>query len=287
MDWFLSVDLAFILIFLLEFLISWAVAIHRLGPDQKILFPLYHWYDIISCIPLRELRYLRLLRIFALYLRLYQAGIIRIQAHPLYHRFLKYQAILMEEISDQVAINILNNIQAKTRLGTNREMLEETLSFYRDEIREVILSNLQKFRIPTFHNHKQELSQLLAGLIWESIRHHSEYRRLKQIPLLNTALDQAINPIRLERMVSESLETLLEQLGIQMKTPKMQDFLKTLVDDILTEIISLLSDERLQVLLEDIHLKVLEELKKSSTAKTWKTSPPQRRALSEPPAGLF
>lgn len=282
-DWFIRIDLAFILVFLLEFLISWALAIRKLGADQKVLYPLYHWYDIVSCIPLRELRYLRLLRIFAIYLRLYQAGIIQIQAHPLYHRFLKYQAIVMEEISDQVAINILNNIQAKTRLGTNREILEETLRSYRDEIREVILLNLQTFRIPTFQHHKQQFSALVAGLLWESIRHHPEYRRLQQIPLLNTALEQLINPARIERMVSESLETFCQQWERQMKTPQMQAFLKALVDDILTEIITLLRDERLQILLEDLHLQVLEALKKSSTAKTWKTTPPPRRVLPVPP----
>ncbi len=270
-DWFLSVDLGFILIFLLEFLISWAVAIRRFGSDQKILFPLYHWYDLLSCIPLRELRYLRLLRIFAIYVRLIQSEIIQIRAHPLYRRFARYQTMIMEEISDQVAINILTNIQAKTRLGTNREMLEETLRSYRGEIQEVILLNLQRFRIPTFHTKQAELSALIARLLWESIRHNSDYKALKQIPLVSGMLDQAVNPAKLERMVAESLETFLSELDAEFKSAAMTDFLNTLLSDILDEVLQILEDERIQVLLEDLNLKILEELKKSSTAKTWKT----------------
>jgi len=288
-DWFVGVDLGFILIFLLEFLISWILAVRRMGSDQKILFPLYHWYDLVSCIPLREFRYLRLLRILTIYFRLIQSEIIQIKDHPLYLRFVKYQKIILEEISDQVAINILSNIQAKTRLGTNREMLEETLKSYRHEIQEVILLNLQKFRVSTFHTRGDQISEIISSLLWESIQASSDYKRLRQIPLVKEAVDQALNPARLERVVGESLAHFLASLDHTLKSPEMTDFLSQLISDIIDEVILILEDERIQVLMEDINLKVLEELKKSSTAKIWKTfpagsgqSPRQTQPLNDP-----
>jgi hypothetical protein len=290
-DYFLMVDFGFIMIFLLEFLISWLVAIRRFGPDQKILFPLYHWYDLVSCIPLRELRYLRLLRIFSLYVRLVQSEVILIKEHPLYTRFVKYQRIILEEISDQVALNILSNIQAKTRLGTNRELIEEILKAYRDPIQRILVQHIQKFKIASLQNKQAELAEIVAHVLWESIQSNEDFIKLKQIPFLNTALDRAINQDKLERMANQSIESTFAEFEVQFKSPQMTEFLQVLVGDILDQIIEISQDPEIQDLIENIHLTVLEELKKSSTAKTWKEQPSKGSAKAQqhlllPPADL-
>ncbi|MGE3727453.1 MAG: hypothetical protein AB7I41_17975 [Candidatus Sericytochromatia bacterium] len=288
-DHFLIVDLGFICLFLLEFLLSWISAVRKFGPDQKILFPLYHWYDLVSCIPLRELRYLRLLRILSLYVRLVQSEVILLKELPLYNRFLKYQRMILEEISDQVALNILNNIQAKTRLGTNRELVEEILKTYRHAIQELMVVHLQRFQLPHLNEKREAISDMLADILWDSIQASEDYRRLQQIPFLNTALDQALNKPKLERMAAQSLDIFLAEAEQKLQSPEMKDFLTVLVADLIDQVIEISRDDEIQTLLENIHLAVLEELKKSSIAKTWKPSNrpgknPDRITLLPPPS---
>lgn len=270
-DYFLFVDLAFILIFLTEFLLSWLEAIRTLGREQRVLYPLYHWYDLVSCIPLQQLRVLRLLRILALYYRLVRSDIISIRNSRLYQSILKYQAIIMEEISDRVAINILTNIQAKTRLGGSRELMEDTLRANRDEIRNVIVANLQRVDLPTLQIRQDELVQTMSGLILESIRATDEYRRLESLPVVRSVVANLVNEERVSRMSEQALEAFSEAWERKLRSPEMQDLLRDLVDDVLDQVLELSLDNRIQQLIQDINIKILEELKEiSTTSKIWK-----------------
>lgn len=270
-DYFIWIDLFFIAIFLLEFLISWNLAIRRQGSDQKFLYPLYHWYDIVSCIPIQQLRILRLLRILAIYFRLIRSDIISIHNSTLYKRMMKYQQIIMEEISDQVAINILTNIQAKTRLGSNRDLMEETLNMHRHEIRDVILSNLKNMDLPTLHNRQDELVAIIAELVMESIRGTREYKNVIALPLARPVIESILNEARIANITEEAMDSFMQAWQAKLESEEMNSILSDLVDDILDLSIKLSLNDRIQQLIEDINIQVLEELKESSTKdKIWK-----------------
>lgn len=270
-DYFILIDLFFILIFLFEFLISWRLAVKRLGSDQRILYPLSHWYDIVSCIPLQQLRILRLLRIFAVYVRLVQSDIIEIQNTWFYKRIIKYQEIIMEEISDRVAVNILTNIQAKTRLGGNNELIKDTLQAYRGEIRDVVVSNVQKAHLPTLQTRQTELISLIADLVMQSVRATHEYQRAISLPLMRPIIESVLNEARVADITSEAMDAFTQALDSKMQSEEMQSLLKDLVDDVLDLVIQTSLDTRIQQLIQDINIKVLEELKESSTQdKIWK-----------------
>lgn len=270
-DYFLYIDLLFIAIFLLEFGISWLLAIRRLGREQRVLYPLYHWYDLVSCIPLQQLRVLRLLRIVAVYYRLVRSDIILIQKSWLYQRVVKYQKIIMEEISDQVAVNILSNIQAKTRLGGNRDLLEETLQAHRQEIRDIFLNLLQKIELPTLKARQSDLIDLMSALLVQAIRATSEYQQVARLPLMRPILEQALNTQRVSQMTEQALVSFLEALQQKLAEPELQEILAETIDDMLNLSIRLSLDPRIQQLVEDINIQVLEQLKESSTKeKIWR-----------------
>lgn len=271
LDYFIYIDLFFICIFLLEFLISWLRAIRRLGREQRVLYPLYHWYDLVSCIPLQQLRALRLLRILAVYYRLVRSDIILIQNTWIYRRIMKYQKIIMEEISDQVAINILSNIQAKTRLGGNRDLLEETLQAHRQEIRDILLNSLQKIELPSLKAHQSELVDLMAGLLVQAVRSTDDYQQVASLPLMRPVLEQALNTQRVAQMTEQTLDTFLAALQQKLAEPELQGMLAEAIDDMLNLSIRLSLDPRIQQLVEDINIQVLEQLKESSTQeKIWR-----------------
>lgn len=270
-DHFLYIDLVFILIFLLEFLYSWRQAVVRLGREQKVLYPLYHWYDLVSCIPLQQLRFLRLLRILAVYYRLIRSDIITIRNSRIYQSILKYQAIIMEEISDRVAINILTNIQAKTRLGGSRDLIEDTLRANRAEIRNVIVANLQRIDLPTLQLRQPELTDTIATLVMQSVQATDEYKRLSSLPLVSGLIANLISEERISRMSEQALDAFGEAWQQQLRSDAMQNVLCELIDDVLDQVLELALDDRIQHLIQDINLKILEELKEiSTTSKIWR-----------------
>ena len=251
-------------------MISWIWAIRKQGREQRVLYPIYHWYDWVSCIPLQSLRILRLLRIGAIFYRLIRSDFIDIRQFRVYRSLIKYQNILMEEISDQVAINILTNIQAKTRLGTNRDLLEETLRVNRDKIRDLIVSSLQRVELPTLHTRQLELVDNLAEMILSSIKATEDYRQLASVPLVKPLMDQVINHAKIARLTEQSLDAFLSAWSIKIQSEEMQSILSDLVDDVLDASIELSLNEHIQQLVEDINIQILEELKESSTAKIWR-----------------
>lgn len=271
LDYFVYIDLFFIAIFLLEFLISWLRAVRRQGREQRVLYPLYHWYDLVSCIPLQQLRALRLLRILAIYYRLVRSDIILLQNTWIYQRVMKYQKIIMEEISDQVAINILGNIQAKTRLGGNRDLLEETLQAHRQDIRDILLNSLQKIELPSLRARQSELVDLMAGLLVQAVRSTDDYQQLASLPLMRPVLEQALSTQRVAQMTEQTLDSFLAALQQKLAEPELQQILAEAIDDILNLSIRLSLDPRIQQLVEDINIQVLEQLKESSTQqKIWR-----------------
>ncbi|MGV3525836.1 MAG: hypothetical protein ACO1RX_16555 [Candidatus Sericytochromatia bacterium] len=270
-DYFFWVDLAFVLVFLSEFLLSWIAAVRRQGRSQRVIYPIYHWYDLVSCIPLPQLRILRLLRLLSVYIRLVRSGIISLEHTWLYQQIMKYQRIIMEEISDQVAVNILTNIQAKTRLGGSRELLEDTLQAYRSEIRDVIVANLQRLELPTLETRQLELVDTLADLIMQSIRATDDYRQLTALPLVRPLVESLLNESRIAHLTEQAMDAFLEAWQQKLRSPEMQDLLRDVIDDVLDQAIRLSLDDRIQQLIEDLSIKVLEELKESSThSKLWR-----------------
>ncbi|MDG4870709.1 hypothetical protein P8631_22160, partial [Guyparkeria sp. 1SP6A2] len=62
-------------------------------------------------IPVGGFRLLRILRVVSLLHRLHRLGLITVTQWPLYRFFAKYYDILLEELSDRIALRLLGNVQ--------------------------------------------------------------------------------------------------------------------------------------------------------------------------------
>ncbi len=269
-NYFWYLELFFISLYLLEFCVSWVLAIRRFGKEQRVLYPIYHWYDLVSCIPFPQFRFLRLLRVGIIVYRLIRSDYINLKNSKTYTAMIRYQRIIMEEISDQVALNILNNIQAKTRLGTNRDLLEETLNAHRTRIRDVAVSNLQHFELPTLQTRQPEIVAEIADVVMESIEATEEYQNLIRLPLVRPVVERIVNPQKIAGITEQAMDAFLEHWQERLQSEQMQSLLKDLIDDVLDQAVGLSLNQQIQDLIEDINLQILEELKASSTAKIWK-----------------
>ena len=62
--------ITFLVIFIVEFLVRWYLAVRRQTYPRWFFFPIFNWYDMLSLIPVTALRPLRLLRVVSIYMRL-------------------------------------------------------------------------------------------------------------------------------------------------------------------------------------------------------------------------
>ncbi|HBZ99013.1 MAG TPA: preprotein translocase subunit SecA, partial [Pseudomonas sp.] len=53
---------AFVAVFLLDVLLGWTVALFERRYARWYYYPFAHWYDVLGCIPLAGVRWLRGLR---------------------------------------------------------------------------------------------------------------------------------------------------------------------------------------------------------------------------------
>ena len=73
---FIVYDLAFVAVFLTEFMVRWVYAVKAKMYDRWYFYPFIHWYDIIGCIPVGSFRFLRILRVISIIYRLHQYKVI-------------------------------------------------------------------------------------------------------------------------------------------------------------------------------------------------------------------
>lgn len=274
-DLFFYIDLVFVVIFLSEFAIMWGLAVRRFGPDQRILYPLFRWYDLIGCLPLPGLRFLRLFRLFAIYRRLLRSDILTLGDSAIIRLVKRYQNIIIEELSDKVATNILTGIQDKVRIGSGRDVLERTLMPYKGQITDTALASIHKLERRILQERKPEWVAFISSVIDDSLKASPELAQLSRIPLLNRKVTELTSRPSIEAMVGGVLDRTIAALENALQSDEGTAFIESLIDDLLDEIVQLSRDELYQELVQKINLQLLDELKKGNdTYKKWKADHP-------------
>src|SRR5690606_1072132 len=115
---FIFYDLIFVSIFLAEFVLRWGYAIKASIYDRWYFYPFIHWYDLVGCIPVGSLRFLRILRVISIIYRLHQYKIIDVTQTRLYRFFNFYYEAFMEELSDRIVLKVLSGVLEEVRRGS-------------------------------------------------------------------------------------------------------------------------------------------------------------------------
>lgn len=268
-DQFFYVDLVFVLIFSIEFFIMWGVAIKRHGPDQKVVFPLYRWYDVLGCLPLPQFRFLRLFRVYAIYRRLVLSDLVTIGEGPIHRLMRRWKDILSEEISDQVAIKILTDAQDDIRHGVHKAILEETVRAHKADLKQSLLDSARRMEERVLTTKHEEWVAFLAEIVERSIRDSDEFRRLAQVPFVSYQLNEMVSRERVTRLVDQSLTHVSKGIYHALYTEAGEAFMDSLLDDVLEEVIAISKEGMVEDLAERINLKLLEEFKRSVQVKKW------------------
>lgn len=255
---YLLLDAPFLFFFIVEFALSWLLAIKNKTYIAWFLYPVYHWYDVLGLIPIVEFRFFRLVRVYKIYLMLQTNQFTRILGNDLISRTLRYYSnIIKEEISDLVTIQILTETQNEVKSGNSLDQLVNAIDQNRSELKKVALNNITKSA------QNPNLQALIENLVSEITERISS--SVKPISFLPKELQT-----NLTKQISLQLFQAISQTAVTMaKDPSGQKSIENLIDYLIDEMILIAQDPDMIRLNTNITVALLENMKKSIGEKKW------------------
>jgi len=275
---FQTIDLVFVIIFLSEFGLSWTVAIIKGTYSKWFFYPFFHWYDLIGCIPIGSMRFLRALRAFSILNRLQNIGVIDLRKTVVYSYIKKYYEIIIEEISDRVIVNILKSVQDELMDGGEvmDRIIERVVKPRQDVITTWISRRIEHVLSKGVMSRRQEIHDYVNEVVNAGLRNNQDIRTISQVPVMGKVIAESIEKT-ISNVVNNMIDTIIADLGSQKN--------KVLVHDISEVVIEVLEfkddDDNLNRLVTDVAIEVVEEVKKQVKVKKWLAREQAENGLKE------
>ena len=256
---FWKIDLPFLILFWIEFVVRWFLAIRRRTYARWFFFPIFYWYDLLSLIPVMSLRPLRLLRLISIYMRLRTSELSRIGQDVVTRTVAYFSNIITEEVSDRVAVRILEEVGEEVLDGTHTRITRAVVEPRREEIEEVLANQIRAVLTDeeTLDNFRQLLRLNLENAVEES-------ESLRAVPLPRFVVKPIVHTVG-----DVILDTALETVHATFASEEGQKALQTVAGSILEELFYGPALVELEGLIKDITMQVIDHLQEVVKVKKW------------------
>lgn len=249
---FILIDLVFVAVFVAELLFQWARAIANGRYRRWYYYPFVHWYDVLGCIPVASFRFLRVLRAVAMVYRLQKLGLIDVTQTGPYRFFSYYLSVLVEELTDQVTLKLLDNVEREVHRGgpVAERIVDEAIAPRRDVLAQWLSQRVHMVLAQTYHQYEEDVRQYVEDVIEEAVHNNKEIRRLEQIPVLG-------------RQVSITLERAISDIVYRVMTRTIDDLTSADTNEVIATATSTTTAAVLQLNNDALHRAVREMLSES------------------------
>lgn len=192
---FVLIDGVFLTIFMVEFCVRWLIATRRKRYHRWFFYPLIHWYDLLGCLPVSSLRFLRGLRLVAMVYRLHRLGRIDVRKYYLYRVFEKYRDIVTEEISDRVVLHVLTGMQGEVKQGSPvvERIWREVVAPHKDAITGRVVSRAEQLLKEQTQHQRPQIRGYVEDVLDRSLeRSRHVFLDLERIPVLGKRFTEQI-----------------------------------------------------------------------------------------------
>lgn len=231
---FFRIDLIFVSIFITEFLARWSYALYSKMYGHWLAYPVLHWYDILGCIPIAEFRWLRILRIYAVLVRLKNMGVVDFTQWAPYRWVMALYDIIMEELSDRVVVKVLDGVQDELRgsAGIERQVLDQVVLPRQGQLTELLRERIV-VALQTVHSRSQDdLRQFVTETVSKAVHENREIKIIDRIPVVGgmagSLLDHAITDI-VCKVIDQGAERLSQEEFTLLFADVIDGVLKSLV----------------------------------------------------------
>jgi hypothetical protein len=249
---FFLIDLVFVAIFVMELLFQWARAVVNRRYRRWFYYPFVHWYDVLGCIPVASFRSLRILRAVAMVYRLQKLGLIDVTQTGPYQFVSYYLSVLVEELTDQVTLKILDNVEREVHRGgpVAERIVDEAIAPRRDVLAQWLSQRVHMVLAQTYHHYEEDVQHYVEDVIEEAVHNNQEIRGLEQIPVLG-------------RQVSATLERAISDIVYRVMTRTIDDLTSAETNKVIATATSTTTAAVLQLNNEALHTAVREMLGES------------------------
>ncbi len=258
-DRFWLIDLPFLLFFWLEFGARWIIALRERRYPKWFYFPIYNWYDLIGLVPYTQFRVFRLLRAVSIYLRLRRHELSRVGQDTISRAVARVSSIIVEEISDAVAMRILNETQEEIRAGTAKRIFDETIERKRQDLEDVAISQIREIV-----NNEATQGRILAIVRLNLNAAVESSAALRSIPLPNALVRRIVRTTG-----NVVLEAMLQGLSSTLKSEEGENAARELARDVVDQLLTGSLRGEFNRMSEEVGLEVIEKVKQAVSVKKW------------------
>jgi len=198
---FIFIDLAFVGVFIVEFILRWIIAVINKEYKKWYFFPFARWYDVLGLIPIGSFRFLRVLRIISIITRLQKMKVINLQESSFYPYVSNLYNIIVEEVSDRVVINVLNGVKEEMDAGGDitHEIVAKVIKPNNEKLVNFTLEKIQIISQQILQENQNDLKDYLFLKIKQAVNENDEMKMIKAVPglggIIRKQIDHAIADI--------------------------------------------------------------------------------------------
>lgn len=264
---FLLYDGMFVTIFITELLARWAIAIARKTYDKWFFYPFAHWYDVLGCIPLGTFRWLRILRLVSMSIRLQKLGVVDFTDTYPYKKATGFVKVITEEISDRVVVRILSGIQREIRQDSpvTSRMITEIIKPHQETLTEWLSHRIKRVTEHNYALYKEDIQNYVDGVIREAVKQNKEVRDLAAIPLIGGQIRAA-----LEHSVSDVTFQVVNGMVRDLSSDRNNKFIEELTSIIFESMLLQDENKELNRVAKEVLTSALDIVKEQVERKQWK-----------------
>ncbi|PCM45295.1 hypothetical protein [Marinobacter sp. ANT_B65] len=227
---FIFYDFMFVTVFLTEFFVRWGYAIRTKVYDRWYFYPFIHWYDLVGCIPVGSLRFLRILRVISIVYRLHQYKIIDVTSTGIYRFVNFYYEAFMEELSDRIVVKVLSGVQHELKLGSPLfEKIQNDILYPRREmlsgwISQRVAEAAKEGYVPN----RGALRSYLEDRVNHALKQNVELSRLKYLPVVGSTIQETLEDA-VGDIVANVIQQILEDLASSSNHAFIEDIVNTFI----------------------------------------------------------
>lgn len=267
---FIFYDLIFVAIFLSEFVLRWGYSIRAKVYDRWYFYPFIHWYDLVGCIPVGSLRFLRILRVISIIYRLHQYKIIDFTNTRLFRFVNFYYEAFMEELSDRIVLKVLSGVQEEVRRGSPlfERIQQDILYPRRDMLSEWISERVAVAAKEGYVPNRGALRAYLENRVDQALKQNLELSRLKYLPVVGPTIQDT-----LENAVGDIVANVIHQILEDLASTSNHTFIEDIVNVFLPEPGQQQEEAENEALINLI-LEVVDAIKDQVRVKHWRENLP-------------
>lgn len=235
---FLVYDLYFVAIFITELFVRWALAIKDKVYSRWWIYPVAKWYDVLGCIPIGAFRWLRILRVVSMLIRLHKMRVIDLRKSYLYEQVRYLFKRFTNHVTDSVLINLVSAVQREVMKDSEEQESGSTIADAvkpdQQQLAKVVTKRVQKAAKNNYEEHRETLKEQIENIVRQGFEHSEEMKKIAALPIVGKQITQTLQDT-LGDITYQLVDSLFNQAISDQTGKLLEDSINTTIEAVLSE----------------------------------------------------